>query len=123
MKPILYPLILTLSLILVGCEKKEPVNHGDLVERDGLWYEKYSDITFNGKTTGHIHGKYINGKREGVFLFFNSDGELLKKSNYISGSLNGFETQWDHYGNQFRHDCMIDNKIVSPKFCVSKNSN
>ena len=42
-------ILLILSLISIGCEKKEPVDQDDLVERNGLWYEKFSEEPYTGE--------------------------------------------------------------------------
>ena len=62
MKHILYPLILTLSLILIGCVK-EPVDQDDLIERNGVWYEKFSKEPYTGEMVNWSEdGKLVHGK-------------------------------------------------------------
>ena len=61
----------------------------DLVEKDGLYYEKNSDDPFSGEVTGNIVGKFKNGKPEGEWVEYYENGELLSKGNYINGELDG----------------------------------
>ena len=42
---------------------------GDLVERNDLYYEKFTDVPFNGKVTGEEQGSFKSGKREGAWVF------------------------------------------------------
>lgn len=81
MKLFLYPLILILSLILVGCEKKEPVGQDDLVKRNGLYYEKFSEEPYTGEMIdwyedGQLKekGVYKEGLKTGLWEGFRKDG-------------------------------------------------
>ena len=57
----------------------------DLVQRDGVYYEKFSDVPFSGKVTGSFNGLIMNGKREGAWVEFHVDGQLGNKGNYKNG--------------------------------------
>jgi len=65
MKRLLFaPIILVTSLVAslaLGLEL------GDLVERDGLSYEKFTNVPFTGEVTGLEQGGFLNGKREGLW--------------------------------------------------------
>ena len=57
----------------------------DLVERNGLYYKKFSDTPFTGKITGKYQGSYKNGKRDGEWVGYHYDGQLTSKGNYKNG--------------------------------------
>lgn len=42
----------------------------DLVERDGIYYEKFSDIPFTGEIEGSVQGRFKNGKKKGRVDYF-----------------------------------------------------
>ena len=42
----------------------------DLVERDGLYYVKFTDVPFTGEVAGKRNGKFKNGKKEGHHEFY-----------------------------------------------------
>ena len=68
---------------------------GDLVEREGVHYKKFTDVPFTGEVAeGLIKGLFKNGKREGFWQFYWDNGQLWKKGNYTSGNQVGF---WEHY--------------------------
>ncbi len=46
----------------------------DLVKRDGLFYKKFTVVPFTGKITGITQGAVRNGKREGPWVSYSSDG-------------------------------------------------
>ena len=46
----------------------------DLVERGGLYYEKFTNVPFTGEVTGLEQGAFRDGKREGPWVFFEKDG-------------------------------------------------
>jgi hypothetical protein len=60
-----------------------------LVEKDGLYYDRNLDSLFSGRIFGVEEGMIIDGKKEGEWLTFFSDGRLLSKSYFKAGLLNG----------------------------------
>ena len=65
------------------------VSRDDLVKRDGLFYEKFTDMPFTGNVTGKKQGKIIEGKPEGEFLTYYESGQLKEKINYKDGKKEG----------------------------------
>ena len=46
----------------------------DLVEREGLFYKKFTDVPFTGKTTGQTQGTYKDGVLDGPYVsYYNND--------------------------------------------------
>ena len=79
-------LILTLMLSLVSFPSLG-VEFDDLVERDGLFYEKFTDAPFTGDVTGTKQGFMKEGKREGEWKFYYGDNVLKAEGLYEQGSL------------------------------------
>ena len=51
----------------------------EFVERDGIFYKKFTDVPFTGKVDeGAWRGALKNGKREGPWVGYNSDGTRYK---------------------------------------------
>jgi hypothetical protein len=61
----------------------------DLVKREGLWYKKFSQVSFTGKVTGTNKGAFKNGKKEGAWVDYHINGQLLVKINYKNGKRDG----------------------------------
>ena len=61
----------------------------DLVERDGLYYEKFTDAPFTGEVTGSEQGSFRNGEREGTWVSYWENGQLRFKENYKNGQREG----------------------------------
>ena len=57
-------------------------NLDDLVNREGLYYEKFSDVPFTGEIKGPYQGLIENGKKEGVWKVFSDRENLKKKYNF-----------------------------------------
>ena len=57
-----YLLILS-CLLFTSVGWSKTINSDDLVEKDGLYYEKFTDKPFTGKVTGQQQGKISKGKR------------------------------------------------------------
>ena len=66
MKHILAPILL-LTLLFPTLAFGETMD--DLVVRDGLYYQKFSDVPFTGEVTGKIQGSLKNGMR-GIYGIF-----------------------------------------------------
>ena len=68
--------LLTTLVILTGlfapslAVAEEGVKYGDLVERGGIFYKKFTEEPFTGKTTGQKQSTFRRGKREGPSVAF-----------------------------------------------------
>jgi antitoxin component YwqK of YwqJK toxin-antitoxin module len=61
----------------------------DLVERDGLFYKKFSNVPFTGAVEGRRQGIINNGKREGCWISFYENGQLSGKYCFKNGIWDG----------------------------------
>ena len=70
---------------------EEVVTVDDLVKTDGLYYEKFADVPFTGKTTGQTQGTYKDGLLDGPYVsYYNNDnGQLCRKGHYKDGKKDG----------------------------------
>jgi len=74
----------------------------DLVQRDGVYYEKFSDVPFSGKVTGSFNGLIMNGKREGAWILYWNNGQLYSKRNYKNGKKEGAWVEYEKDGTLYR---------------------
>ena len=65
----------------------------DLLERDGVYYKKFSDVPFTGKTTGQGQGSFKNGKRIS-WVSYHNNGQLYGKGNFKNSLKEG---TWVNY--------------------------
>jgi antitoxin component YwqK of YwqJK toxin-antitoxin module len=61
----------------------------DLVQRDGVYYKKFSDVPFSGKVTDNQKGLITNGKKEVAWIRYYVGGQLHYKGNYKNGKMEG----------------------------------
>ena len=94
---------ITFSIIGI-CEK---VKMNDLTERDGLYFKKSSEIPFTGEVEGRYQGKIVEGKRYGLWLTYNPEGNLWFKNNYINGIIDGVNFMY-HNNGQLRSKSLYD---------------
>ena len=78
-------LLIIFSLLLTSVSWSKDIDLGDLVKRDGLYYEKFTDEPFSGKVTGKKQGRLEEGKRQGKWLEYYGGGQLKEKINYKDG--------------------------------------
>ncbi len=58
MKHILAPILLLVFLFPSLALSEEVVDYDDLVEKDGLFLKKFTDIPFTGTTSGQVEPSY-----------------------------------------------------------------
>ena len=51
----------------------------DLVQRDGLYYKKFTDVPFTGEVEGKDQGSFKDERRDGPWVDYDKDGNLLKR--------------------------------------------
>ena len=89
--------LLGLSLLVTACSKNT-VDRDDLVEREGVLYEKFATQPFSGLVEGKVSGVVKDGKWEGTVYEFNEDGNVILESNYVNGLREGSEIVYSRYG-------------------------
>jgi hypothetical protein len=77
----------------------------DLVERDGLYYKKFTEVPFTGKIIGRSQGAIKNGKEDGAWVEYHKNGQLFYKGNSKNGKVEG---AWVGYNE----DGTIDKKFT-----------
>ena len=83
-----YLLILSCLLFTSGGWSKD-INSDDLIKRDGLYYEKFTDVPFTGDIVGQEQGKIRKGIKVGKWIGYYENGQLKYKSNYKDGKREG----------------------------------
>ena len=77
----------------------------DLVERDGIYYKKFTDVPFTGKTTGQEQGSFKNGKKDGSWISYHENGQLEFEGNYKNDKKEGsWVRYWDDGQLKFKGD-------------------
>ena len=61
----------------------------DLVSREGFYYKKFSQVPFNGELTGQVQGTFKNGKKDGDWVTYWNNRQLMIKKNYKNGKQDG----------------------------------
>ena len=70
----------------------------DLVERDGLYYKKFTDVPFTGEIKSvKEQGSFKDGKEEGEWVSYYDNGQLWYKGEYKDGKEEGvWVSYWDN---------------------------
>ena len=61
----------------------------DLVERGGLYYKKFTEEPFTGKTTVPYQSTFHRGKLEGPMIWYHANGQLWWKGTWKDGMREG----------------------------------
>jgi hypothetical protein len=70
----------------------------DLVQREGIYYQKFNNVPFTGKLTGREQGSFKNGKEEGAWVGYHKNGQLWYEGNYKNGKSEGTWTEYHTNG-------------------------
>ena len=91
-------LLIISCLLFTSVGWSKDINGDDLIKRQGLYYEKFTEKPFTGNVTGKEQGKISKGKREGEWVHYYENGQLRGKSNYKEGKLED-EVVFKYYEN------------------------
>ena len=87
---------------------------GNLVERDVLYYEKFTNVPFNGKVTGKEQWSFKNGVEDGTWVDYYENGQLMYKGTYTNvkyeGAWVGYNedgTVWERFSGTFKDGVKI----------------
>ena len=84
-----------LFFFIVRSVHSETMN--DLIWEKGIYYKKNTRVPFSGEINGNIKGQIQDGKKEGTWVRYYSNGQLFSVSNYKTGRKNG---AWITYNNK-----------------------
>ena len=119
MRRILAPILLVV-LLFPSLALGETMD--DLVETNGLYYKKFTDVPFTGKIAGKYHqGSIKNGKKDGPWVRYHNDGQLRSKGTYKDGKKYG---PWVYYwsnGGLSSKGTYKNEKYVGPWVTYHKN--
>ena len=88
----------TLFLFSSPIVLSEEIGFLDLVEREGIWYKKFSEEPFTGNVVGEWRGGVAKGKREGKWTRWWENDQLRMRTNYKNGKEEGLEEWYDENG-------------------------
>lgn len=95
-------LIAPLTLLFYSACSEPTVGRDELIERDGIFYEKFSKEPFNGKVAGLTEGRLVNGRWSGNVLQFTPNGNLSLEENYVDGVQDGEQLFYDDSSMRLR---------------------
>ena len=61
----------------------------DLVEREGLFYKKFTNVPFTGEMTGLEQGQIKDGVKDGPWVYYHDNGQLRSEGDYKNGKEDG----------------------------------
>ena len=82
----LLPVLLLCLPVFVSAET---VDSSNLVKREGLYYKKFTDVPFTGKTSGRTQTTYKDEKEHGPYAWYLENGQLWRKGTYKNGNRDG----------------------------------
>ena len=83
-------LFLIISIFFISLPSwSETLTIDDLVERNDLYYKKFTNVPFTGEISGKENWKFKNGKKDGEWVYYHVNGKLFYKGNYKDGKKEG----------------------------------
>jgi antitoxin component YwqK of YwqJK toxin-antitoxin module len=103
-------LIITLILPLLLSSESWAIEYDDLMKREGLYYEKFTDIPFTGKVDDQPKLSFKDGKISGEYVSYYENGQLSYKLNYVNGELHGEGVSYHENGRLFFIENYVNDK-------------
>ncbi len=97
------------------------IDYNDLVHRDGLYYEKFTNEPFTGNSTGLKQGKIIDGILQGEWLCYYANGQIQWKVNYKDGEPEGEDLYYHNNGQLGLKKYFKDGKKEGEHLTYNKN--
>ena len=107
-------LLIIFSLLFTLVSWSNEVDYDDLYLeiKDGLYYKKYSsNKPYTGKVIGEKQGMMENGKQQGAWIWYDSEGILEWKINYKDGKYDGKQHWYDENGELMLTEVYKEGKI------------
>ena len=82
MKHILSNITVLFILLTSSVSWDENITTDDLVQRNDLYYKKFTNDPFTGEIYGIQNGSVKNGKKNGEWFSYYKNGQLEPKTNY-----------------------------------------
>ena len=94
----LFKTLLTILFISLLSPPSWSAEMGDLVIREGIYYEKFTNVPFNGEVTGKRQGSIWNGMRHGAWIGYRENGQLWYEGNFKNGKRDGAWVSYNENG-------------------------
>ena len=108
-------------VLLSSYSYSEEVSEDQLVEREGVYYKKFSPTPFTGTLvefyeTGQLEGRenLKNGLLQGDFVVFYENGQLEERGNYKDGERDGLWEEYEENGQLLMKGNYTDGEREGP---------
>ncbi len=105
-------LIITLILPLLLSSESWAIGYDELIQREGLYYEKFTDVPFTGKVDYQSKLSFKGGKPQGEWVGYYKNGQLSYKENYANGKRHGEEVSYYENGQLEFKGNYVNGKLV-----------
>ena len=76
-----------------------------LIERNNLYYKKFTNVPFTGEISGEKNGNLKKGKKDGEWLSYHENGQLENMINYK-------DIEWDGLYEYFYPNVQLETKTT-----------
>ena len=109
MKHILTSLVLVV-LLFPTLALGEEITMDDLVIREGIYYQKFHNVPFDGEVTGQRQGSFRDGIKDGSWVKYGGNGQLWEKGTYKDGKKEGPWVYYHDNGQLWKRGTFKDGK-------------
>ena len=118
-------ILITLSfIVLASCSVKE-IPSSDLVERNGIKYEVFSQVPFTGSSVsyykkGQLHFKenFKEGRMvDGLYESYHENGQLSYKGTFKDGKRDGLYESYYENGESWVKGCYKNGEETDMSYC------
>ena len=110
--------ILCIGFFILLCSTVSWGNDGltrdDLVQRNNLYFKKFSSEPFSGEISGLENGKFYEGRKDGLWETYHENGQLKLKITYKDRKPNGSYVRYFENGNSLAKGSYKNGELDGP---------
>ena len=110
-------------VLLSSYSYSEEVSEDQLVEREGVYYKKFSTTPFTGTAIDYYENgqlelivNFKDGKQDGPYGSYKENGHLEYRGNYKNGKMDGLQEMRNEKG-QLITRCAKNDQVVDMSYC------
>ena len=93
----------------------------DLVSREGIYYENFSDLPFTGRVVGQWEGSFKEGRKNGPWVTYYENKKVLARGAYNNGKREGLWVTFYKNGQLYFKASYKNDEADGPYFVYYSN--
>ncbi len=76
-----------MAVVMPATPITQDLTQDDVVVKEGIYYNKFTDVPITGSVEGDLQGAFNDGKQEGRWNFYYENGKVKIQGNFNDGKI------------------------------------